>query len=107
MCVSSTEQLKVFLICICAGIVCMSFFDLQRMMRRMFKHNRFFVLAEDVLFALVCAGVSIFVSFVFDNGEIRYYQLLGAVCGAGIYKCFVKLVKARKKLNKKSIKKAS
>ena len=88
MTVSSTHQMNVFLICILAGAICAMVFDFERSIRKIYGSKKVGVVIEDAFFAAICAMILIAAGYWFNNGEIRYYQILAAVCGALFYASF-------------------
>ncbi len=87
--VSSKHQLMVFLLCILSGIFCALFFDLQRSLRRIHSAGKIRTTAEDILFAVVVTFVLIGLGFYFNRGQMRYYQVAGALSGALFYVAFL------------------
>ena len=87
--ISSTHQMYVFCWCIVSGILCGIFFDLQRFLRKVRFAGGLRTTLEDILFALVSIGVILGFGFYFNNGEIRYYQVMGSISGAMFYAAFL------------------
>jgi len=85
MTVSSMHQMNVFLLCILTGVFMGAFFDFLRSMRRIYGSKNAVVTIEDAVFSGICIVVLVAASFYFNDGEIRYYQILGTCCGALIY----------------------
>jgi len=83
--ISSTHQVYVFGLCVLSGMLCGVFFDLQRFLRRVHFAGGVRTTLEDILFATVCIGVILGVGFYFNNGEMRYYQVMGSISGALLY----------------------
>ena len=83
--VSSSHQIYVFLLYVALGMLCGAFFDVQRFLRRLNFAGSTRTMLEDILFASVCVCVMIGLGYYFNNGEIRYYQVMGAVSGALFY----------------------
>ncbi|MBQ8807830.1 MAG: spore cortex biosynthesis protein YabQ [Clostridia bacterium] len=83
--VSSSHQMYVFVLCILSGMVCGVFFDLQRFMRRVRFAGGVRTMLEDSIFVVICITLTIGMSFFFNNGEIRYYEIMGLVSGALFY----------------------
>ncbi len=90
--VSSSHQIYVFLLFILLGIVCGVIFDTQRFFRKKFFAGTVRTTIEDVVFALFCVGIMLASSFMFNNGEIRYYQGMGALSGILFYTAFLSSV---------------
>jgi len=83
--VSSSQQVNIFLLCILSGCLCGAFYDIQRFLRKKTKPGKVRVFVEDCIFCAFCIFVIIGTGFIFNNGELRYYQLLGAASGALFY----------------------
>ena len=83
--VSSSHQMYVFALYLLMGMLCGAFFDVQRFLRRLHRAGRARTQLEDVLFAFVCVGAMLGLSYFFNNGEIRYYQIMGSVSGVLFY----------------------
>ncbi len=87
--VSSSHQMYVFLLCVALGIGCGVFFDFQRSIRKIFFAGVLRTTLEDILFAFICIGAVLALGFFFNNGQIRYYQILGSISGALFYAAFL------------------
>ena len=87
--VSSSHQMYVFLLCVALGIGCGVFFDFQRSIRKKFFAGVLRTTLEDILFAFICIGAVLALGFFFNNGQIRYYQILGSISGALFYAAFL------------------
>ena len=87
--VSSGHQMRVFIICLLAGIICGIFFDVQRSIRKAVTAGSVRTLFEDLLFTVVCTGVIALAGFFFNKGQMRYYQILGVISGALFYSAFM------------------
>lgn len=83
--VSSSRQVYVFLLCIISGLLCGAFFDIQRFLREKYKSGKTRTIVEDSLFALFCIVVVIGFGYLFNNGELRYFQLMGTLSGVLFY----------------------
>lgn len=90
--VSSKHQLFVFVICIVSGIGCGVFFDVQRSLRKMTSAGKIRTLLEDILFGAVCIGGAIITGFLFNRGQMRYYQVMGLISGVLFYTAFLSRV---------------
>lgn len=87
--VSSSHQMNVFLLCVLSGMLCGVFFDIQRFLRRLRFAGKMRVTLEDILFALVSIALTLGFGFRFNNGEIRYYQIMGSISGVLFYAAFL------------------
>ena len=88
--VSSAHQVHIFLLYVLAGVLCGAFFDLQRFLRRKIKAGYTRTCIEDFVFGALCVTVMIIISYFFNNGEIRYYQVMGSVSGGLFYGAFLR-----------------
>lgn len=87
--ISSKHQLFVFAIYILSGIGCGIFFDVQRSLRKMVRAGKVRTLFEDLLFGVVCTAGAIIAGFLFNRGQMRYYQVMGLISGALFYAAFL------------------
>ena len=83
--VSSSHQIMVFFIYVISGFICGTFFDVQRLFRKMFKADVARTSIEDLIFAVFTVFMAIAPGMIFNNGEMRYYQIIGILCGGVIY----------------------
>lgn len=82
---STSEELRLFLLSCIAGAVIGVVFDVFRALRLLVRHNRFFVLLEDLAF--LC-GYAVFLSAFASaaaRGELRVYFMIGNVLGFTLY----------------------
>lgn len=87
--VSSSHQIYVFSLSVIVGMSCGAFFDVQRFLRKISSAGTVRTTLEDVLFAILCVSIMLGSSFMINNGEIRYYQVMGAVSGMLFYAAFL------------------
>lgn len=85
MTVSSSQQLQVFFLCIAFGLASGIVFDALRSVRKVYGHKNVLTITEDVFFLIVYIASLIVLCYFFDEGRIRYYHLLGALCGIMLY----------------------
>lgn len=83
--VSSSHQVNVFFIYVLSGIICGIFFDIQRILRKRFAAGSTRTLVEDFIFAVFTVFMTIAPGFIYNNGEMRYYQIVGILCGGILY----------------------
>lgn len=91
-----SNEIKSFLVFCIAGIIIGILFDIFRIIRRSFKISDIHTLIEDGIFGFLSASFLIFVIFIQNNGEIRWYMFVGIFIGGLIYlltisKYFIKL----------------
>ena len=79
------NQLYSLLIFIISGIAIGLFFDIFRILRKTFKTPDIITYMEDALFWILTGFFLLFIIFVFQNGEIRNYTILGLIIGITIY----------------------
>lgn len=61
-------------------------YDILRVFRRVIPHNRFFLSLEDLGFWIYCATCVFLLMYRESNGTIRWFAVLGAMCGMLLYK---------------------
>ena len=82
--VSSSHQVNVFFIYVLSGLICGTFFDVQRLLRRMFSAGSTRTLVEDFVFAVFSVFMTIAPGFIYNNGEMRPFAALATVGSASI-----------------------
>ena len=87
--VSSSHQIYVFSLSVILGMSCGAFFDVQRFLRKINSAGTLRTTIEDILFAILCVVIMLGSGFMINNGEIRYYQVMGAVSGMLFYAAFL------------------
>jgi len=71
------------------GIFITFVYDLLRILRRVIKHNSFFVSLEDFLFWIFCALAVFSLMYRMGNGNLRWFSVIGALTGMGAYLKFI------------------
>lgn len=79
------RQIYIFAIFILNGCIIGILFDIFRILRKSFKTSDFITSLEDILFCMLAGAFLIYSIFIFNNGEIRLYVLLGLVIGLILY----------------------
>lgn len=79
------NQAYVFLVYILSGILIGIFFDLFRILRKSFKTPDIVTYIEDIIFWILTGIFLLYVTFKFNNGEIRAYIFLGLIAGITFY----------------------
>lgn len=75
------KELSVFLQAVLAGNLIYLVYALIRVMRRLWKHNLFFVSLEDLIF-WIGTGIYLFVRiYQTSDGIIRWYFVIGVLLG--------------------------
>lgn len=106
-----TDQIHLFFISMIYGVCLGLWYEFFRAIRRCFIHKDKIVHLEDVIFCLSSA-IGIFALFqIYNQGNVRFYCLLGIECGVLLYffigselvgKLFYYLIKIFGKIIKKS-----
>lgn len=79
------EQLKSFALFILNGILISIIFDFFRALRIAFKTSDIITYIEDIIFWIISGILSIFFIFIFSQGEIRNYTIMGIIIGIILY----------------------
>ena len=91
MSASIIKEWHFWLVSIAAGAAMAFVYDLLRLFRRLVRHGRLWVDAEDLLFWAACFFASFTLLYYGNNGVIRF----AAVFGAGIGMLFYELTLGR------------
>lgn len=83
--VSVSNQLYVFFVMILCGVCAGVLFDLLRALRRAFGANSFTTSVSDILFWLAISIGVYMTIFMFNYGQIRWYEIIGIILGSVIY----------------------
>lgn len=79
------NQIYVFIVFILNGFLIGIVFDCFRILRRSFKTPDIVTYFEDILFGIITGLLMLYSIFKFNNGEIRFYLILGIFIGLLIY----------------------
>ena len=90
------SQMQYFAIYILCGIFIGILFDIFRILRKSFKTPDFVTYIEDAIFGIITGIFLIFIIFIFNNGELRFYIFLALLLGNVLYlstisKYFIKI----------------
>lgn len=84
------QELTFFTHSVLAGLVITFIYDWVYVFRRLFKHGKILISAEDLIFWLAC-GIGVFyMLYKENNGTLRWFAVLGATIGMFFYKLAVK-----------------
>ena len=83
--VSTSQQIYVFSLFVMLGISCGAFFDVQRFLRKISFAGQVRTTLEDTLFIVFFILATLMVSLRINNGEVRYYEVMGSVSGVLFY----------------------
>lgn len=81
----SINQAYLFIIYLICGAVIGIFFDGFRILRKSFKTSDFITYIEDIIFGILTGIFLIFMLFIFNNGELRFFIFLAIILGLTIY----------------------
>lgn len=89
-------QLYLLLIFVITGIIIGIFFDIFRILRKSFKTPDIITYIEDVIFWILSGLFFLYILFIYNNGEIRSYVIIGLLLGILLYfllisKYFIKI----------------
>lgn len=68
------------------GMAVTNFYDILRILRRVIKHKDALVSIEDFVYWIIVAISVFYVMHTENNGTLRWFAILGAAAGMGIYK---------------------
>ncbi|RKO67871.1 spore cortex biosynthesis protein YabQ [Desulfofundulus salinus] len=85
------EQLNAFLLTLLIGLMSGFAYDLYRVLREMLRLRKTGTFVGDLLFWMFLLVLVFALLLVGNNGEVRFYVLLGLALGAGIYLIFFSL----------------
>lgn len=80
-----TIELKFFLISILWGAIVLLAYDGLRILRRLIKHNGFFLAVEDLLFWVITSVFIFAMIYQVNNGVIRGFSVMGMAIGMVLY----------------------
>lgn len=83
--VSVTNQAYIFLSSVVGGLLVGFVFDIFRILRRVVKTANFITYIEDILFWILVSIIIFSLVFITNNGELRWYELLGVMLGVIFY----------------------
>lgn len=88
------KELSVFLQAALAGNLVYLVYSVIRVLRRIIKHNLFFISLEDLIF-WIGTGIYLFIKiYQTSNGSIRWYFVIGVLAGGILTHFFIcKIVK--------------
>ena len=83
-----SSQIGIFLIYFFAGLVICLLYDMFRAVRKTIKTSDFMTYIEDIIFWICVAIFLIYLIFIFNSGELRFFMFI-AICIGGIVYYFV------------------
>lgn len=79
------DQTLIFIVFTFTGILLGIIFDFFRVFRRTFNTIDFITYLEDILYWILAGIIVLYNIWFFNNGEIRFFMIIGIVMGAIIY----------------------
>lgn len=79
-------QINMFYISVLYGLVMGMTYDFIRIIRRLIRHNNFFIGLEDMAYWTIWAFITIDGIHIYNSGELRSYVFLGVLIGFLIYR---------------------
>lgn len=79
------DQALIFIVFTFTGILLGILFDFFRVFRRTFNTIDFITYLEDILYWILAGIIVLYNIWFFNNGEIRFFMIIGIVMGAIIY----------------------
>ena len=86
---NNLNQLSSFIIFIIVGGTISVIFDIFRVFRRTFKTPDFLTYFEDICFWIISGIIILITTFIFNNGELRWYIFIGLFLGSLLYILFI------------------
>ena len=83
------QEVTFFLHSIFMGVIITFVYDWLLILRKLIKHNTFWVSFEDFLFWIACGLGVFYMLYRENNGVLRWFTVLGAMIGMICYKCLV------------------
>lgn len=78
-------ELYFFIASLTVGFALAVLYDLFRIFRRLIRHSLFFVSVEDFLFWFIAGIAGFYMIYVYNNGIIRLYAIIGMLLAVGVY----------------------
>lgn len=90
------EQLRLFSLFFFSGFIIGILFDIFRIIRKSFKISDLHTFIEDFLFSIITTLFLIFLIFVYNTGNLRFYMIIALTFGFSTYiitlsKYFIKI----------------
>ena len=83
------QEVTFFLHSVLMGIVITFFYDWFLILRKLIKHNNFWISVEDFLFWVACGLGVFYMLYRENNGILRWFTVIGAMIGMACYKWLI------------------
>ncbi|MBQ8040537.1 MAG: spore cortex biosynthesis protein YabQ [Lachnospiraceae bacterium] len=80
------QEIQFLFYSLCLGVIITFVYDNIRVLRRVLRHNNFFVSLEDLLFWVVAAIAIFLLQHKENNGVFRWFSIIGAFVGMLLYR---------------------
>lgn len=81
----ASNQAYIFMVFTIVGMIIGILFDIFRILRKTIKTNDIMTYVEDVLFWIITGIIIIYSMYVFCNGELRFFMIIGIIMGSIMY----------------------
>ena len=79
------NQAYLFVIFTLVGVIIGILFDIFRILRKTFKTKDIITYIEDIVFWIIAGIIIIYTMYVFCDGELRFFMIIGIVLGTVLY----------------------
>ena len=81
----ANNQAYIFIVFTIVGVIIGVIFDIFRISRKTFKTNDLVTHIEDILFWIITGFIIIYSMYVFCDGELRFFMIIGILIGTIMY----------------------
>lgn len=78
-------ELRFFGVSVFWGVIILVIYDLIRVLRRILKHNTFFIALEDIIYWITCSILIFRMMYKQNNGIIRGFSIMAMLLGMLLY----------------------
>lgn len=89
---SVNNQFYLFLFAIILGVILGVLNDVFRFVRLFNKNSKYLIVILDVAYMVICAIITCFFILAYNNGEVRFFALLGEFTGIILYRYTIGLL---------------
>lgn len=79
------NQLGLFLMYLASGILICLLFDIFRALRKAIKTSDLVTYIEDTIFWILASCFLLYLTFILNSGEIRFFLFIGLALGCALY----------------------
>lgn len=80
------REMDFLLYTVIMGAVITAVYDIFRILRRVIKHNLFWISLEDIIFWVGCFIGIFYILYKENNGTLRWFAVMGAMLGMILYR---------------------